>query len=102
MFAGFQNLGYGYDRIENALWRIYHDELDGYEAKKVVLMIGTNNMGSSTDEFYGCCLSLCTQVGGVYVINPGIRRVIELVVCQVVEVFHSWMHVYISWIACLT
>ena len=48
--AGFQNLGYGYDRIENALWRIYHDELDGYEAKKVVLMIGTNNMGSSTDE----------------------------------------------------
>lgn len=48
--AGFQNLGYGYDRIENALWRIYHDELDGYEAKKIVLMIGTNNMGSSTDE----------------------------------------------------
>ena len=40
--------------------------------------------------FYGCCLSLCTQVGGVYVINPGIRRVIELVVCQVVEVFRSF------------
>lgn len=48
--AGFQNLGYGYDRIENVLWRVYHGELDGYEAQKVVLMIGTNNMGISSDE----------------------------------------------------
>lgn len=48
--AGFQNLGYGYDRIENALWRVYHDELSGYDAGKVVLMIGTNNLGTNTDE----------------------------------------------------
>lgn len=48
--AGFQNLGYGWDRIENVLWRIHHGEIDGYEADKVVLMIGTNNMGMSTDE----------------------------------------------------
>ena len=48
--AGFQNLGYGWDRIENVLWRIYHGELDGYTADKVVLMIGTNNMGFSSDE----------------------------------------------------
>lgn len=48
--AGFQNLGYGYDRIENVLWRVYHGELDGYETEKVVLMIGTNNMGISSDR----------------------------------------------------
>lgn len=48
--AGFQNLGYGFDRIENVLWRVYHGELDGYEAKKVVLMIGTNNIDINTDE----------------------------------------------------
>lgn len=48
--AGFQNLGYGFDRIENVLWRVYHGELDGYEAEKVVLMIGTNNMGISSDR----------------------------------------------------
>lgn len=47
--AGFQNLGYGWDRIENVLWRVYHGELDGYQAEKVVLMIGTNNMGVNSD-----------------------------------------------------
>ena len=32
------------------LWRIYHDELDGFEAEQVVLMIGTNNEHLNTDE----------------------------------------------------
>lgn len=48
--AGFQNLGCGWDRIENVLWRIYHGELDGYKAGKVVLMIGTNNCGLNSDK----------------------------------------------------
>lgn len=48
--AGFRNLGCGWDRIENVLWRIYHGELDGYEAEKIVLLIGTNNLDSHTDE----------------------------------------------------
>lgn len=40
------NLGYGGDRTQHVLWRIAHGELDGYEAKCVVLMIGTNNNSS--------------------------------------------------------
>src|SRR5690554_259148 len=47
---GFFNLGCGWDRIENVLWRVYHGELDGYNAEEVVVMIGTNNIGINTDE----------------------------------------------------
>jgi lysophospholipase L1-like esterase len=46
---GTQNFGYGWDRIENVLWRVYHEELDGYSAAQVVLMIGTNNLQLNSD-----------------------------------------------------
>ena len=40
------NLGTGADRTEHVLWRITEGgELDGYEAKCILLMIGTNNTG---------------------------------------------------------
>lgn len=48
--AEFRNMGYGHDRIENVLWRVYHGELDGYEAKRIVIMIGTNNLEINTDQ----------------------------------------------------
>ena len=45
-----RNFGFGWDRVENVLWRIYHDELDGFEAQQIVLLIGTNNEHLNTDE----------------------------------------------------
>ena len=42
------NLGYGGDRTQHVIWRIQHGELDGYAAKNIVLMIGTNNNSSDT------------------------------------------------------
>ena len=46
------NLGFGGDRTEHVLWRIANGELDGYQAKAVVLMLGTNNTGhfNAVDE----------------------------------------------------
>lgn len=52
---GVGNFGYGWDRIENVLWRVYHDELSGYEAAQVVILIGTNNipLNSNTEIIEG-------------------------------------------------
>ncbi len=51
------NLGYGYDRIQNVLWRLDHGEVRGLNPKHVVLNIGTNNLwpskkakGNSSEE----------------------------------------------------
>jgi len=59
--AGVRNFGYGWDRIENVLWRVYHGELDGYQAKQVMIMIGTNNIGFNTDEEIIAGLRLLVQ-----------------------------------------
>lgn len=48
-FAGrpVLNLGYGYDRTQNVLWRLEHGELAGQTPKLIVLNIGTNHCSIS-------------------------------------------------------
>lgn len=45
-----RNFGFGWDRIENVLWRVHHGELDGYKADQIFVMIGTNNFQLNTNE----------------------------------------------------
>jgi len=44
------NFGISADRTEHILWRVENGELDGFEAKLVVLMAGINNIGQRGDE----------------------------------------------------
>ena len=46
----YRNMGYGWDRVENLLWRVYHGELDGFSAENIVVNIGTNNISINSDE----------------------------------------------------
>jgi lysophospholipase L1-like esterase len=40
------NFGWGGDTVQNILWRMQHGEIDGVEPRVIVLMAGTNNIGS--------------------------------------------------------
>ena len=42
--------GYSGDRTEHLLWRVRNGELDGYKAKCITLMIGTNNTWHRKDK----------------------------------------------------
>jgi lysophospholipase L1-like esterase len=44
------NLGIGGDRTQHVLWRLQNGELDGYKPKAFMIMIGTNNMSSNSEE----------------------------------------------------
>jgi lysophospholipase L1-like esterase len=40
------NFGWGADRIEHMLWRLENGEMDGVRPKVIVVLAGTNNVGS--------------------------------------------------------
>ena len=59
------NLGFGYDYLENTLWRLQHGELQCAAAKGVVIHIGTNNVGKN---------SVAEIVSGVEAIVQEVRK----------------------------
>ena len=71
------NLGYGGDRTENVIWRIEHGELDGYKARNIVLMIGTNNNSSDSTDPANVAKGVETIVALIKAKQPGARLILH-------------------------
>jgi lysophospholipase L1-like esterase len=63
------NFGWGADRTQNILWRLENGELDGVNPKVIVLLAGTNNVGSQPRDDAASAA-----------IARGVRAIVEL--CQ--------------------
>lgn len=48
------NLGFGFDYIDNAYYRVQHGELDGITPRVIVVLLGTNNLGHRKDSAETC------------------------------------------------
>jgi dienelactone hydrolase/lysophospholipase L1-like esterase len=67
------NLGFGWDRTQNVLWRLSHGELDRTKPKLIVIHIGTNNTAGTKNH----------QAGTPKEIAAGIREVVKLAQAKV-------------------
>jgi lysophospholipase L1-like esterase/dienelactone hydrolase len=82
VFAPYRvlNLGFGWDRTQNVLWRLDHGELDGLHPRAVVIHIGSNNT-SQTDnaranspaEIVEGIAAICSRVRSKV---PGVRIIL--------------------------
>lgn len=43
------NLGFGWDRIQNVLWRLDHGEVDGLHPRTIIMHLGTNNTSETAN-----------------------------------------------------
>lgn len=73
------NLGFGWDRTQNVLWRLDHGELDGLHPRTVIINIGTNNTSQTqnarmntapeiVEGIHAICLRVRSKVPGARII----------------------------------
>lgn len=48
------NLGFGFDYVDNAYYRVQHGELDGISPRVIIILLGTNNLGHRRDTPQAC------------------------------------------------
>jgi lysophospholipase L1-like esterase len=67
------NFGIGGDRTQNVLWRLDHGEIGALKPKVVVLLIGTNNLGTTEHDIADTVRGVTAVVGKLHTAFPATR-----------------------------
>ncbi|MEK6797246.1 MAG: GDSL-type esterase/lipase family protein [Spirochaetota bacterium] len=59
------NLGFGWDRTQNVLWRLANGEFEGQTPKLAVLLIGTNNLSTTPNAHANTPSEICDGIGAI-------------------------------------
>jgi acetyl esterase/lipase/lysophospholipase L1-like esterase len=59
------NLGFGWDRIQNVLWRLDHGEIDGLSPRVIVIHIGTNNTSDTPNARSNSPAEIADGIGAI-------------------------------------
>ncbi len=59
------NLGFGWDRVQNVLWRLDHGEFDGLHPRLVILNIGTNNLTGTANARENTPVEIVEGIGEI-------------------------------------
>lgn len=88
------NMGFGWDRIQNVLWRLAHGEFEGIKPKVVVLMIGTNNLTgtknarkNTPEEIAEGIEAICRQI---HKLSPNTRVLLQAILPRKFRANHPW------------
>lgn len=60
------NLGFGWDRTQNVLWRLNNGELDGLSPKLVIIHIGTNNTSETKNARKNTATEILEGIVAIY------------------------------------
>ena len=60
------NLGFGWDRTQNVLWRLDNGELDGLDPKLVIIHIGTNNTSETKNARMNTAIEIVEGISAIY------------------------------------
>ena len=67
LFSNYRvlNLGFGWDRTQNVLWRLDRGELDGLHPRTVVINIGTNNTSETSNARKNTALEIVDGIRAI-------------------------------------
>lgn len=69
----YANFGIGGDRTQNVLWRLEHGETGVLKPRLVVILIGTNNLGTTRDDVGDTVRGIKAVVGKITAAFPGTK-----------------------------